>query len=286
MQQTNIDEIDLKELSVSIYLYFKRHAKLVGSFILLGILFALMAFWLIPRPFPSKMVIQSDILTESITDRIAETLNELIDENNVSELGTRLSLTQLEASAITQITIESIRGVVDANQKENEKIIFLVTVRVLDVTLIPKLQAGLISYLSNNEYVKVRVQQRVSYYRQLIAKIESELASLDSLKSRLLESNSVRTSSEFMIMDPSKLYSESVALKEKQMGYQNALEISSSVQIIQGFVTHTKPGGLGWWLYIIIGGLAGLLGSQTFIIVRWVRKEAGNSSMPIRNGGS
>ncbi|MFN8689714.1 MAG: hypothetical protein ACK5XL_06890, partial [Cyclobacteriaceae bacterium] len=204
MQQTNTDEIDLKELSVSIYLHFKRHAKLVGSFILLGILLALMAFWLTPRPFASKMVIQSDILTESITDRIAETLNGLIDENNVSELGTRLSLTQLEASAITQITIESIRGVVDANQKENEKIIFLVTVRVLDVTLIPKLQAGLISYLSNNEYVKVRVQQRVSYYRQLIAKIESELASLDSLKSRLLESNSVRTSSEFMIMDPSK----------------------------------------------------------------------------------
>lgn len=81
------------------------------------------------------MILQSDILTESYSDRLTDNLDRLIKEQNDSILATRLGLTLTEASGIKALEIESVKKTQSSDKTEAST--FLVTAVVDQKVFLP-----------------------------------------------------------------------------------------------------------------------------------------------------
>ncbi|MBX2895014.1 MAG: hypothetical protein KF763_06210 [Cyclobacteriaceae bacterium] len=265
------DEIDLTELMVSIIKFLNKNLVVFSVFILLGIGFSILAYAISPRVYESKMILQSDILTESYAERITESLDRLIKEGNSRVLSSRLNISEDEAEKINKIEIESVKQTTAS--KEKEESIFIITCEIKDKSILPELQDGIIALLRNNEFVKIRVKQRETYYTSLIAKIQEEINSLDSLKKRLFQGKPVYgKSAEMMLVEPTSIYSKIIDLNKEQINYKNALELVNSIQLVEGFTAFEKPAKPKLSIALILGFVGGVFLAFCFLGVKWGRQ--------------
>lgn len=265
------DEIDLTELVLSVLRFLNRHRASFLISIAVSIGLSVTAYLLLPKVFESKMILQSDILTESYTERITESLDNLIREDNLKALSARLTISEAEAEKIKKIEIESVKK--QGSTKDTEESIFIITCEIKDKTILPKLQEGVIAFLRNNEFVKIRVKQRETYYVSLIAKIQEEINSLDSLKKRLFEGKPVYGSAaEMLLVDPTSIYSEIIDLTKEQLNYKNSLELVNSIQLVEGFTAYEKPAKPKLSILLLLGFVGGAFLALGSIVLRWAKQ--------------
>ncbi len=238
-KQTGNDEIDLVELLVKAVLLIKRNLVQIIIFFVVGTGLGYAYASLAPKVYESKMLVSSDILTESYSEKLFESLQGLIKEKNYNELSARIGLTPTESESLSKIKIES--ALKDKPQKEDEKKFFLITVELTDQSIQPKLQNGLIQFLQQIDFVKVRVEQRKKYYSDLIKQIDTEIQSLEEFKSKIYDGNFFQNSKGNVMFDPTTVNSKIVELTKERINYQNALETANSVQVVEGFTQFDKP---------------------------------------------
>lgn len=238
-KQTSNDEIDLVELLVKAVLLIKRNLVQIIIFFVVGTGLGYAYASLAPKVYESKMLVSSDILTESYSEKLFESLQGLIKEKNYNELSSRIGLTPDESESLSKIKIES--ALKDKPQKEDEKRFFLVTVELTDQELLPKLQNGLIQFLQQIDFVKVRVEQRKKYYSGLIKQIDTEIQSLEEFKKNIYNGNFFQNSKGNVMFDPTTVNSKILELTKERINYQNALETANSVQVVEGFTQFDKP---------------------------------------------
>jgi hypothetical protein len=213
----------------------------------------------------------SDILTESYSERITESLDNLIKEDNTKVLSGRLGITQDEAEEISQIEIESVKQ--ESKDEKAESSIFIITVKIKENTILPKLEKGIIEYLRNNEFVKIRVNQRLTYYNTMIDKIGIEINSLDSLKKRLFLGQPIYSkSAEMMLVDPTNIYSKIIELNREQINLKNSLELVNSIQLVEGFTVFEKPASPKLSISLVSGATFGLFVVLLIIAFKSLRK--------------
>jgi hypothetical protein len=271
---TSADEIDLIELAVKAFRFFQRNFLLFVLSTGIGSGIGACLYFVVPDVYVSKMVIQSDILTESYSDRIAESIDNLIRERNYKLLSKRLGLTDTETKDLQSIKIESIKKSNEADKKEES--IFIVTSEVRSKAIIPKLQDGVVNYLRNNEFVKIRVQQRIVYFQKLIESIEVEIKSLDTIKQKLLSGKPIYGNSTggMMLIDPTNVYNQMIDLKRQQLDYQNALELANSIQLVEGFTVYEKPAEPKLSKAMVVGFVLGFFSAMVIIFARWLLKTS------------
>lgn len=277
MSAHTTDEIDLQQLAINVVRYFQRYLRFISISSFVGVLFGLLFYVALPPVYESQMIVMSDILTSSYSDRFTESLDRLIKEENDSVLASRLGLTLEEAKQISTIEIESVRK--EANSaKLDESSTFLITVNVKKQALLPKLQEGLIQYLRNNEFVKTRVRQREETYKALIEKLDMEIQSLDSLKSRLFQGKPVYSkSSEMLLVDPTNIYSKIIELTQQRINYKNSLELFNSIQLIEGFTPFKKPASPKLSIALVVGFVLGFFGAIGILTAKQLLKMAKES---------
>ena len=261
MNQEFSDEIDLRQLARSVRDFIRSNSRILVLFALAGSALGLAGFFLIPPRYESQLVLQSDILTDHFSKRITENFDRLIEEKNFAVLGQRLSLDEDEAKALRNISIET---VVQQSIQGEELAKMTITARVTDLGVLPKLQSGLLSYLRNIDFVKVRVRQREERYQDLIGQLEKEIRSLDSLKLKLLDRKGNGVSGAGLVfVDPTNIYGKLVELHERRIQYKNALELHDSVQIMEGFTPFNKPVFPKLSLMLVLGFALGLVTGLT-----------------------
>ncbi|MCU0420035.1 MAG: hypothetical protein MUC38_10330 [Cyclobacteriaceae bacterium] len=267
------DEIDLVELTVRVFRFFQRYFWLFVICTVGGVGAGAALYSVVPDIYVSKMVIQSDILTESYSDRITESIDNLIDEGNYALLSQRLGLTTDQAEKLRSIEIESIK---ETKEQGKEESIFIITAEALDKSIITTLQDGIISYLRNNEFVKIRVQQRIEYYEKLILSIGEEIQSLDTLKQKLLAGKPIygKSAGDMMLIDPTNIYDQIINLKRQQLEYRNALQLANSIQLVEGFTIYEKPAEPKLSVAMAVGFALGFFAALAVVFVRWVSKTA------------
>lgn len=266
------DEIDLIELLAKVTLGIKNNFRSLVLAFVIGSLLGLAFYQFVPKVYESNMIIQSDILTESYGERIAESMDLLIREQNFEILGSRMGISLEKAASINKIKIESVKQK-QTNTTEKENNTFFITVRTTDNTLLPDLQNGLINYLRNNEFVKVRVRQRQDYYKAMIEKVGQEISSLDSLKKRLFTGKPIYSNSaEMMLVDPTNIYSKIIELNKEQINYKNGLELVNSIQLVEGFTIYKKPVSPKLSISLAAGASIGVFFVLTLIAIKGLRK--------------
>lgn len=240
-QPLNSDEIDLLELLARIVISIKSNFKLILGAFLVGSLLGLAYYQFVPKSYESRMLISSEILTESYSKTIAEDLNKLIRERNIESLSSKLNITPKEALALGKLEVKNAIEKADG-RKEEEKNYLTISCQTSDNSIWPSLQNGLISFLENNDYVKIRVEQKKKYFTQVIEKIDKELVDLNDLKSRIANGQVTQSSKDNLILfDPTTVNTKILDLNKEKINLQNQLEIVNSIQVVEGFTVFEKP---------------------------------------------
>jgi len=240
-QPLNSDEIDVLELLARMVIGIKTNFKLIVGAFLIGSLFGLAYYQFIPKAYESRMLISSEILTESYSKTIAEDLNKLIKERNIESLSSKLNLSPTEALFISRLEVKNAIEKADG-RKEEEKNYLTITCRASDNSIWPKLQSGLINFFETNEYVRIRVDQKKKYNTLVIEKIDKELLDLNELKTRIANGQITQSSPDNLIFfDPTTVNTKILDLNKEKINLQNELETVNSVQLVEGFTVFEKP---------------------------------------------
>jgi len=232
------EETDIIELLAKGVLAIRNNFKPLLTAFLIGTALGVAFYLVVPKRYSSRMIIQSSILTEAYSASLTKDLGQLLNEKNTLEVSKKLGLTEKEASLIYSIDIASINEKKDKLEGKELANAFLVTAQVFDNTVLTKLQVGILSFLSSNEYVKIREKQHRDYFKGMIAKVDMELLSLDSMKQNLFSRKA--KSFDVLLMDPTNIYRMAVELNKEKIGYQNGLELVNSVQLVEGFTAYNK----------------------------------------------
>jgi hypothetical protein len=265
-------EIDLIELLAKFIKAVTNNVRLLFIAFIMGTILGGAYSQFAPKVYEGKMILLSDILTESYSERITESLDNLIKEDNDKLLSQRLGIKEEEASSIQKVEIENVKQK-ESRDEKSESATFIVTVRTKNKNSLTNLQEGLINYLRNNEYVKIRVRQRENYYKSMIEKVGQEISSLDSLKKRLFSGQPIYSkSAEMMLVDPTNIYSKIIELNKEQINYRNGLELVNSIQLVEGFTVYNKPVSPKLSISLIAGSSLGIFFVFVLIAFKAIRK--------------
>jgi hypothetical protein len=235
-------EIDLVVLVAKGFAFLTNNLKMILITFILCVGVGLLFYFNSPKTYESSMLIQSDILTESFAKQIAENLQKLVKERNDSTIAGKFGVNPYEASQLKKIEIESAfqnTGII----QEKDKIIFSITIQLSDIKLFPKFQEGILKYLENNQYVKLRVGLKREEFMHLIEKIDKEIHGLDSMKTNIgnkLSSGKGNESSLFFL-NGADFYKQSVELYREKFKTETDLGKVKSIQLIEPFSPFKKP---------------------------------------------
>ncbi|MEQ8363088.1 MAG: Wzz/FepE/Etk N-terminal domain-containing protein [Cyclobacteriaceae bacterium] len=269
-KQVNNDEIDLVELLVKIVLLIKRNLIQIIIFFVIGTGLGYAYASLAPKVYESKMLISSEILTESYSEKIFETLQNLVKEKNYEGLSAKTGLSNDESKSVSKIKIES--ALKDKPQKEDEKRFFLITVELTNQKILTKLQNGLIQFLQQNDFVRIRVDQRKKYYSDLIKKVDNEITSLEEFKNRIYNGKFFENTRGNIMFDPTEVNTKIVELSKERGGLVMALETANSVQVVESFTQFDKPIWPKKSVSLAAGATLGLFLVSLMIAFKSIRK--------------
>lgn len=265
------DEIDLFELFAKGVLIIKRNTILLTTTFFIGTLIGWAYYQISPKQYESKMLISSDILTESYSKSLVENLNKLVMENNGQLLSEKTGLNPDQASLITRIEIKSAIEKSDATP-ENTKIYLNITVKAKDNSVWPQIQTALTNYFQNNEFVKIRVDQRKKYNNQMIEKINLELVDLENLKKKIAEGSFNQSNKEGLyLFDPTTVNSKIIELNKEKITLQNSLETVNSIQVVEGFTAFKNPASPKLSFSLVSGASVGMFLALMVIVFKAIQ---------------
>ncbi|MEJ0055068.1 MAG: hypothetical protein WDN75_05090 [Bacteroidota bacterium] len=169
------DTVDLSKAFLNLIRLLSENIFMVTIILVVCLGLGWFYYWITPKTFESKMILQSDILSESYSLKLAENLNTHIKDSDYDFLAKSLDLTPEEALQLREFKIVSALTPTSQQMPEKDKIIVVISVRVQDNAILPKLQKGIIYFFSNNEYIKKRVEENRKKYEGLVSALDQEI---------------------------------------------------------------------------------------------------------------
>lgn len=262
------DEIDLMTVVLSTINIFRANFWLILSFFLVGILIGIGHYYSSRKVYENKMVISSTILTKSYGKILIDNVNRYRKDGDVTSIARILNTTEETAAQILFLQIESVVAV--DQSKDSER--FIITAEVFEPKIFPELQRGIIYYMENNEFAKVRVKQNENYYKQMIAKVDLEIKDMEEFKKRIFQGNFFENIKGNVMFDPTSVNSKILELTKERITLQNALELVRSVQIIEGFSNVGSPTKPKLFVSMASGASIGLVLVGALIVFKSIRK--------------
>ena len=264
----NKDEVDLMEVFLKILNAIRSNFWLIILSFIVGTVLGLGFYYSTAKVYESKMVVSSAILTSSFTEALVDKINRHRREANSKAIQDLLNCNAETAKSLVGLEIDKLSQVDDL--KETDK--FMVTARVLNQEILPDLQNGLVFYLENNEYVKVRVEQNKKYLEQVISKVNAEIKDMEEFKQSLTDGTFFKAAGGNVMFDPTTVHSKILDLTKERINLQNSLELSNSVQVIEGFTKFQRPSSPGLLVSLVSGSFVGLFFVFVVIAFKSIRK--------------
>ena len=126
------DEIDLLEILIKLINIIRANLVLIISFFVVGTLLGFAYYYSSKKIYENRMLISSDILTESYCKALVEDANRLIRERNYKFLAEQLGVAESTASQVALISVKSPLTNEVEIAKESERKLFHVIIEVMD----------------------------------------------------------------------------------------------------------------------------------------------------------
>jgi LPS O-antigen subunit length determinant protein (WzzB/FepE family) len=264
----NSGEIDLVELFLQGINVIRANFWVIVLFFCLGTALGVGYYYSSSKVYESTMVISSNILTRSYSENLVDRLTRHRRESNFVAVMSLLGVSETTAKSIADIDIKNISKADDLKDPGN----FIITAYVLDQEVLPELQKGLIHYIENNEYVKIRVEQNRNYLKQTLAKIEQEIKDMEEFKQKIVSGAFFQIAKGNVMFDPTTVNSKILELTKERINLQNSIALSNSVQVIEGFSKFQRPTSPKLSVSMIAGSLVGLFFVGALIAFKSVRR--------------
>ncbi|GAA0892357.1 hypothetical protein GCM10009122_20360 [Fulvivirga kasyanovii] len=255
MSEKETDEIDLTELLVKLKNVLLRNKITIILLTVVGFLLGLLYYNLKPAVYQSEVVVRATILNKSLLEVINENLTQLLKENNYKVLSNKLNLPPEVVGYISKIEIEPTDEEAD---KKLEYAFYVIRVESFSNSHWTELEKGMLYYLSNNDFVKKRIDLKAKQYKSFINKLDMEINQIDSLKKGLYDSNNLGKDNVIM-MNPGEVYTALLALVKEKQKLEEELEFNSAVEIVEDFDAYKRPVSPRPVFSVAIGGLIGFL---------------------------
>ena len=234
-KKMNSDEIDLMELLARVYRALKRNLLLVIILPVSGVIFTLSLAYNSGHKFSSSMMITTDLLS-------ANEARFIFDELEKADSIPGLSVEEKKKLLGLSFDVEQ------GEQSDKTKQVYLkITAIVTDPTIFPSLEKTVVRYINSVDPVVRSRQNQELYYKQMIAKIDGEIAAMDQVKQK--------TEAMASYVDPSELFAKTVELFKMRTESEIKLKSISTVQVTKGFGSLIKDAKLSK-LVVAVAGLA------------------------------
>jgi hypothetical protein len=222
---------------------FKRLFALLSICLIIGI----GLFFVIKPAYKSQMIIEHKRLNN---DQCAELINVLFDiskDKQFKSLAKKLNISEEEALNIKSINYLPLNERIETLLEDSTKVStpFKIEAKVFNNSILPALEKGILSYLTSNEFVISREKAELDYIDKMDKQIDTQICSLDSLKSKIIETlkPKVQTSGVYInqTLDPVNIYLRELDLYKTKFDLQKNKQLNSSFEIVQGFTENDRP---------------------------------------------
>ena len=247
---TSEDEVDLISLLERAVLFFRRFRLLFIGAGVIGILLGFLVYSLSPKIYKSRMILHSSYLTNMEYIEIIGDWNELLKRN---ERGTLAQILGCDGTVLNDLVSFEAAEILKNYSASNPNG-FYVDVKVKNNSILRELQKAIVNGLNNTDLVKQKLLARRANLKELISKVTVEVNKLDSVKSNIekIVSNREKNSSALML-DVTGVNRELIDMNERLLNYQDELEFSSGVQVVQGFLPFNTPVSISLKVLIVLG---------------------------------
>lgn len=271
--QENKSEIDLRDVFYQFALTVKLNLKLILILIVTGMLLGLVYSYYSKKIYEGRLIVQSGLLTLSFTDGIFANINSLIRENNIEQLSRDLHISAENAESLVKFEVSNLIEDKTNTLKEGEKNSLLIKVQTTDPDIFPQVQTGLITYIENNPFVKIRVQQRNEFLKEMIAKTEAEISDLEKLKMKIFQGDFMKSSDGNMMFDPTSVTVRILELTKEKINSQHSLALSNNTHVIDPITATTQPAWPRKSVVLMIGSIFGLVAAFLIIFITTVSEN-------------
>ena len=263
------DDIDLT-LLLKRFLAFARQFKWVFlAAILLGLLSGYLRYRSLPVVYQSRMILQSDALTNQDNIEIVSNWNALLKSGETGELATLLGTRPAIVSKVKEIKAEEIQKIFSSNNPNG----FLLHVLVTDNGVLPELQQGIVRGFGNSPFAQAKMNAKRQRLQQLISKVENEVSRLETAKRQVDEILDGKSGQSSFIVDPSGISRQLIEMNEKLLFYREEHSFVSAVQVLQGFHSFKSPAGPRLFVWLFLGLLAWLSVAFLYTLISSLRRK-------------
>jgi len=268
------DEIDILLLVNKLFNLLKRRYLILVLSVIIGACFGWSSY-LVQKPlYKSTLIGNSEILRNEYVSLLFKNLNDLLKEGNHEALSNYLKVTNEQAMSIVKIEASPVILKEGNDQSNSDKLVntFQIDITTLDPSKLDTIQSGIIYYLQNNDFVKKRVVLQKDLYQKLIVKIDIEVSKMDTIRNTMVRMKP--TAGGVTYLDPASINNTIVALYERKLILQNALETLNQVLIIQNFIKYDRPVSPILNFYVLGGLSSGLIIGSILILLLEARRKA------------
>jgi tetrahydromethanopterin S-methyltransferase subunit F len=237
------------ELLARVYRAIKRNLLLFTVLPVTGVIFTLSLAYNSSDKFSSSMMITTDLLSEQEAKFI---FDELEKADSIPGLSSE------ERKKLLGLNFEVAQG----EQNDKSKRVYLkVTAIVTDPTIFPSLEKTVVLYINSVDPVVRSRKDQELFYKQMIAKIDNEIAAMDQVKQK--------TDAMASYVDPSELYAKTVELFRIRTESEIKLKNINTVHVAKGFGSLIKDARLSKMLAAAIGLALGFVIAILLLFIKF-----------------
>lgn len=262
-------EIDLIELLLSAITAIRNNFWWILAWFVIGSGLGIAYFLTTKKQFESKMIISSNILTTSYAKVMFDNANGHLADSDHETLASSFKMNVGEVKEIASLQIDNVSKAEGSELAESDR--YLITARVFDQNILPSLQRGVIAYLENNDFVKIRVEQNRASLKQMLSAVNRELKDVQQFKNDIYSGKFFSSARGNVMFDPTSVNTKVLELTQKKVDYENAIQLSSSVQLIEGFATFKHHVNPRLSVSVLAGSFFGLVAAGALIAFKSIR---------------
>lgn len=237
---------------------------LFAVFLVLGAAAGYTARFIIPPSYKTEGIFISDMLPGRYCVTLLEGLNELRKPGNIPLLAKQLNISTDAAWQIQGLTASSSPKDTFAIEKRDTSMsVFQVGLVLHDMTHLDEIQKGLVDYLENNEYARMRKEARLNSYRLQIAALDAQQKGLDSARQLINTGIVPRSQGQGIILgepiSPVAVSQAEMSFMKERMYLQERVATINHIEILKPFFKLNEYNNPDYNKYLRYGLAAGFL---------------------------
>ncbi|MES2387763.1 MAG: hypothetical protein V4543_07155 [Bacteroidota bacterium] len=272
------DEIDLLAPLLGFLRFLYQSRWWMAAATIIAIAGSILYYKRTPPVFKSRMTCESSHFADGRVIDLVQDLQAMIDIGDTVQVKKLMNLPVKDIKQIVNLQALSFAMIEQESKKDKDAIhesvsgTFGVEALVKDLKVLPKVQYGLIHYLSENDFSRKRMEADTVTILKVINSMKREEIRYDSLNKTYYNHIMETGKGVMMTTNPFHYEIELQALYERRMELEKSLRLHTEIRIIQNFAAIKKPVSprLGSSLLssLVILNLLALALRGTIIIVR------------------